>query len=298
MVDRKIIMQSAVNIAKEISASAIIIMSSDLPQDIGTDIPVLIASPSATLAAAPILETSNQMEGKDPAERLQVLSKVLLNKASTGSEYLLDASAIAFINNLVTGDKVVGVVSHGGAFTIVVHDLKDNKIVKELRACADRINLSILKSVLIIAMDLGIHGREGKSIGTGFIIGDAEEVMKRSHQLVLNPFFGHAKEECNILEKSGWENVKEFSQLDGIFILDDEGNILAAGRYLDVNARDVVALKGLGGRHASAAAITRDTEAIAITVSESGGVVRVYKDGIQIIELDAGISKVYRAKEQ
>ncbi len=148
----------------------------------------------------------------------------------------------------------------------------------------------------MIAMDLGAYGREGKPVGTAFIIGDMEEVMKRSHQLVLNPFFGHPKEELNIRDSAKWETVKEFAQLDGIFVTDSHGYIHAAGRYLDVNAKEVEMINGLGGRHASAAAITRDTEAIAVTTSESDGVVRVYKDGIQIIEIDPRASKVSRYK--
>ena len=97
-----------------------------------------------------------------------------------------------------------------------------------------------------------------------------------------------------ICDINTWETVKEFAQLDGVFILDGDGYIQSGGRYLDVNAREVLTMKGLGGRHASAAAITRDTEAVAITVSESDGVVRVYRDGIQILELDPRVSKLSR----
>jgi diadenylate cyclase len=292
MVEKSLIIQSAVNIAQKISASAIIIMSDDLPFDIDTDIPVVMASPTVMMAVSPIFEAEETSEEKESAKRLQALSKTLFYKASSGTEHILDASALAFIGNLINGDQVVGIISHGGTFTIVVHNLKDNPVVQELRACTERINLNVLKSVLNVAMDLGIHGREGKPIGTAFIVGDTQEVMRRSHQLVLNPYAGHPKDECQILEPSTWETVKEFAQLDGIFIVDSDGYIHASGRYLDVDAREVEMLKGLGGRHTSAAAITRDTEALAVTVSESDGIVRIYKDGIQAIEIDPRASKV------
>ena len=68
--------------------------------------------------------------------------------------------------------------------------------------------------------------------------------------------------------------------------MDSEGFLVAAGRYLDVDARDVETVKGLGGRHASAAAITRETETVAVTVSESDGAIRIYRDGIQILEIN------------
>jgi DNA integrity scanning protein DisA with diadenylate cyclase activity len=36
---------------------------------------------------------------------------------------------------------------------------------------------------------------------------------------------------------------------------------------------------GLGGRHRATAAITKDIPVVGVTVSESGGVVRVFRDG-------------------
>jgi diadenylate cyclase len=296
MVEKSLIIQSAVNIAEEISASAIIIISNDQPLDIDTHIPVLLASTSAMMAADYLLEAGNVDEGKDSTGRLQAISETLYYKGTLESERISDASAIAFSTDILTADHVVGIVSHGDTISIVVHDLKANPVVKELRACSERVNLNILKSVLMIAMDLGAYGREGKPVGTAFIVGDMEEVMKRSHQLVLNPFFGHPKEELNIRDSSKWETVKEFAQLDGIFVMDSHGYIHAAGRYLDVNAKEVEMVNGLGGRHASAAAITRDTEAIAVTTSESDGMVRVYRDGVQIIEIDPRASTVSRYK--
>ncbi len=296
MVEKSLIIQSAVNIAEEISASAIIIMSNDQPLDIDTRIPVLLASTSAMMAADHLIEAGNLDEAKDSTGRLQAISETLYYKGTLESERISDASAIAFSNDILTADHVVGIVSHGENISIVVHDLKANPVVKELRACSERVNLNILKSVLMIAMDLGAYGREGKPVGTAFIVGDMEEVMKRSHQLVLNPFFGHPKEELNVRDSSKWETVKEFAQLDGIFVMDSHGYIYAAGRYLDVNAKEVEMVNGLGGRHASAAAITRDTEAIAVTTSESDGMVRVYRDGVQIIEIDPRASTVSRYK--
>lgn len=287
MVERDRIIQMAADIAKEISVSAIIIMSSDQPQKIDTDIPVLIASPS--LLTLPLIGTEN-----DSAKRLQAFSKTIYYKATKGSRQIVDTSALAFINNLIDEGQIMGIVSLYDTIAIVIHELEDNPVIQELKACTERVNLDVLKAVLKIAMDLGSSGREGKSVGTAFIIADTEEVMHRSHQLVLNPFAGHPIEECSVLEPLNWETVKEFAQLDGMFVLDEGGTIHASGRYLDVDAREVDIMKGLGGRHASAAAITRDTEAVAVTVSESDGMIRLYRDGLQVIEIDPRASKVFR----
>ena len=197
MLEKSLIINNAVNIAEDISASAIIIMSNEQPLDIHTDIPVLFASTSAMMAADHLLEAGNVEEGNDSTKRLQAISETLYYKATLGSERISDTSAIAFIADILAADHVVGIVSHGETTSIVVHDLKSNPVVKELRACSERVKLNILRSILMIAMDLGAYGREGKPIGTAFIIGDMEEVMKRSHQLVLNPFFGNHYEEFN-----------------------------------------------------------------------------------------------------
>ena len=78
MVERDRIIQMAADMAKEVSVSAIIIMSSDQPQEINTDIPVLIASPS--LLTLPLIEFDTE---KDSAKRLQALSKTIYYKATT-----------------------------------------------------------------------------------------------------------------------------------------------------------------------------------------------------------------------
>jgi len=70
-------------------------------------------------------------------------------------------------------------------------------------------------------------------------------------------------------------------------VIDETGIIHAAGRYLDVDGKNVDIEKGLGGRHVSAAAISRDTVAIAVTVSESGGVIRIYKDAKEAICMES-----------
>lgn len=97
---------------------------------------------------------------------------------------------------------------------------------------------------------------------------------------------GHEIDECDILNHRNWESVKEFSQLDGVFIVSRDGIIHAAGRYLDINSKDVQIDKGLGGRHVSAAAITNTTNSIAITLSKSGGTVRIYDNGKEIFHVD------------
>jgi len=191
-----------------------------------------------------------------------------------------DIATAAYVQDVVSGGYIVGVLCLADLSSIVVCDVKQLVTVQAIDRTAERVDPTALKAVLRLALELGREGREGKKVGTAFIFGDTNEVLRRSHQLILNPYKGHAEDMRDIKNPSHWETIKEFAQLDGVFIVDEKGIITSAGRYLDVNTK-LIELEGLGGRHISALAITRETHAIAITVSESGGTVRLFKDGIE-----------------
>jgi transitional endoplasmic reticulum ATPase len=137
----------------------------------------------------------------------------------------------------------------------------------------------ILKSVLDIAAEISNEGREGKPIGTAFIIGDSKTVLAKSKQLVLNPFEGHPYEKRLITNPEIQENIKEFAQLDGAFVIADDGYIECAGRYLTADASGINLPEGFGTRHSSVAAITMIANAIGIVISQSGGWIRIIKKG-------------------
>jgi diadenylate cyclase len=128
-------------------------------------------------------------------------------------------------------------------------------------------------------VELAREGREGRKIGTLFVIGDVENVLAQSRSLLLDPLYGHATELLQVDRPEFRETVKEFAQLDGAFILRDDGIFVSAGRYIDVEVGSPSNfLPGLGTRHAAAASISRTTDAIAVAVSQSS-VVRVFARG-------------------
>ena len=139
-----------------------------------------------------------------------------------------------------------------------------------------------LKEVLKLAMEIGREGREGDYVGTIFVIGDTLNVMNKSRPLILNPFAGHS---ASIFDENVKGTIKELSSIDGAFIITDDGKVVSAGRHLDTRG-DVDIPSGLGSRHLAAASITKNTNAIAVTVSQSGGIVRVFKDGKIVFETD------------
>ncbi|GAC1342019.1 MAG: hypothetical protein NVS2B9_09130 [Myxococcales bacterium] len=145
----------------------------------------------------------------------------------------------------------------------------------------------VVEALVSLAMAVGHEGFEGHPIGTIFVLGDATAVMERSKQLTINPFQGMSEADRNVLDPRIREALKNFAVLDGAFVIREDGVVLAAGRYLQVgpDKKDVPLQLGLGARHAVAAAITAETKAVAITVSQSSGTVRVFKDGGAVLEL-------------
>lgn len=87
-----------------------------------------------------------------------------------------------------------------------------------------------------------------------------------------------------LLNQENWESVKEFAQLDGAFIIDSQGKIVSAGRYIIVDPQ-VQTMGGLGGRHLAAASITYATNAVSFALSSSG-TVRIFKNGKVFLKED------------
>jgi diadenylate cyclase len=134
-----------------------------------------------------------------------------------------------------------------------------------------------VEETLQLAVEIAREGREGRKIGTLFVIGDVERVLERSRPLLRDPLYGHPRELLQVSRPEFRETVKELAQLDGAFVVDDDGTFAAATRYVDV-AVGTQLTPGLGTRHAAASSISAETEAIAIVVSQSS-IVRVYAGG-------------------
>ncbi len=135
-------------------------------------------------------------------------------------------------------------------------------------------------------MRLGQHGREGKRVGALLVVGDHLRVLERSEQMILNPFKGYDERVRNVLDDAMTETVKEFSSLDGAFIIRGSGVIETAGARLKAGISEGLP-SGLGARHAAAAGITANTKSIAVTVSQSDGTVRVWRAGRMLASFES-----------
>ncbi len=184
-----------------------------------------------------------------------------------------------FAGELTSQDSVIVVVAAGDAVDMVMHyDVpRDVEIVHLQEEMEDGLDLRVVERLLKLAVELAREGREGHPVGTLFVVGDTDTVMRHSRPAVLNPFEGHPEKDRNILDESLWETAKEFAQIDGAFVVRGDGCVVAAGRYVDTEGA-VEVQPGLGGRHIAAASITRQSKALAIVVSSSG-TIRVFKGG-------------------
>lgn len=143
----------------------------------------------------------------------------------------------------------------------------------------------VFDAVFSICLEISREGREGKKVGTAFIIGDTENVLAKSRQLILNPFAGHHTADRMVTNHDLKENIKELAQLDGAFVIRGDGLIEAAARYITIDTSAVGVPKGLGTRHSSIAGITLVTGAIGIVVSQSGGKISIFRNGRMVQEI-------------
>ncbi len=157
---------------------------------------------------------------------------------------------------------------------------------RDLQRLETQVPLETLRRVVDLAVEIGREGREGKSVGTLFVVGHHRRVLEMSHEQIHDPFRGYNKSERSIRSARVRESIKELAQIDGAFVIASDGAIVAAGRILDAPAQSLTLSKGLGSRHWAAAAISKATKAIAISVSQSTGTVRLFHDGRVVLRIE------------
>jgi diadenylate cyclase len=146
------------------------------------------------------------------------------------------------------------------------------------------VDTRVLEQTVSLAVEIAREGREGRKIGTLFVVGDSGAVTKRSKPLILDPLRGHPDEDKQIEDPDVRETIKELAQLDGAFLISNRGVVISAARYIDAASEDLELPLGLGSRHMAGASISRQTRAVAVVVSESS-MVRMFDDGELVSEI-------------
>lgn len=194
-----------------------------------------------------------------------------------------------FIGGYIKGDMDVLLVADYPFKFILEFNSSTMAFYRVMEELSDVVDKEVMESLLKILFEIHLEGREGKRVGTLFIVGDNEKVLQGSRQLVINPYHNQEEDIRSILNKENWESVKEFAQLDGAFIIDSNGRIVSAGRYIIVDP-EVQTTGGLGGRHLAAASVTYATNAVSFALSSSG-TIRIFRNGKVVLKEDLNTSE-------
>ncbi len=213
--------------------------------------------------------------------------------AMTRAGQIKVAILIAAAEGLIAqGDRVVcvtGLDRSGTIDTVIVLDLGHEIEMfggSTAEPLPSGVEPAVFQRLLTLASELGLEGREGRPVGTLFVVGDPDAVLAQSRQLVINPFRGYPEDERNVMDPKLEETIKEFSAIDGAFIVRGDGVLLSAGRYLvPVDKLEEPLPQGLGTRHEAAAAVTVGTQAMALCVSQSTGTVSIFRRGRLIADI-------------
>lgn len=274
----------AVQLAKIEEADALLVLL-DGPTDWQTL--KKLTSEQSVLVAADVAE---QVEGADEAGVATVLLDM---KGSPVYERLAQALLEGVADDLLPpAGRVVAIYSGFEAgvidsLSIVRLDEHLGRLtVRDLRQLETRVPLDTLKTVVDLAVDIGREGREGKPVGTFFVVGDHRRVLTHCHPTGFDPVKGYSRKERNLNDPRVREGIREIAQVDGAIIVAADGTVESAAQFVSAPAAEITLSKGLGTKHWAAAGITRATNAIAVVVSETNGTVRIFENGEIMLRIE------------
>ncbi len=278
------VLDSARRTAQRVEAEAIVLLA-DLPYD--------FAAIKKSLGRAPLVVASDKPDVQRCAAEDEIALVPLISEPETVQMQLSQALLEAIADDLLRPGVTVVAVYPGFEVntidTISIVNLTEHLVrltARDLQRLETQVPLETLRLVVDLACEIGREGREGKPVGTTFVVGDHRKVLRLSHSTVHNPFRGYGKKDRQLRDPRTRESIKEFAQIDCAFLITADGFVEAAGQYLDAPAHGLTLSKGLGSRHWAAAAISKATKAIAVTVSESTGTVRLFQDGIVMLRIE------------
>jgi DNA integrity scanning protein DisA with diadenylate cyclase activity len=284
-------MESAQQLAREVSARAILVYADAIQGDgslrqflQAVDFPTILVTRSTDAAVLPGFESRIWVTVPD----------IRMTRSGQVKAAVLVCLARGILKK---GDRVVCLSGVDGSRAIDTMFVLNLGTEPELFSLFDSVALlsdarpEVFERVLTLATQLAVEGREGRPVGSVFVVGDSERVLAQSRSLVLNPFQGHPEAQRNILDPALEETIKEFAALDGAFVLRGDGVVLTAGTHLVPTGPFSRLPSGLGTRHAAAAGITASTVAISVCISQSTGTVSVYKSGELVTDIHRAMNE-------
>ncbi|HMD68514.1 MAG TPA: diadenylate cyclase [Chitinivibrionales bacterium] len=283
------VLNAAVELAKDIKATALMVFADTVRDNDFLD--------TLKNRGKVIVVTSNKSRFDPDDKRIAACIQAPSFPASRTGQVKIGI-LLALSRNLIdNSDKVVCISgnSKAGVFdTIVALDVSSEYeffFTNSPALLPPDIMPEVLERVLGLAGEIAVEGREGKPLGTIFVLGDTNTVNKYVTQLIINPFRGYSEAERNIIDPALAETVKEFASIDGAFVITGDGIVLSAGSYLRPQAEVELLPSGFGSRHAAAAGITACTKALSITVSESTGMVTLFKNGAIVLTISKPVER-------
>jgi PAS domain S-box-containing protein len=172
---------------------------------------------------------------------------------------------------------------------LLCEDISEHSAEKTGRIRADPWKYQILQGTQVdenvfdvvfhLCVEISQCGWEGHVVGTSFVIGDTKKVMEHSRPCTINSFEGQTRERRQITNPKNAEVIKGLAQMDGAFVIRENGYIEASGRHFIIDNLVLKIPEGYGTRHSSVAGITQMTNAIGFVVSTTGGKISIMKNG-------------------
>lgn len=284
------LLETAQKLVRQLPADAVLLLTET---HLDWDMVLEMLSGSRLLVAAQDPEVARRLKDKPgltlldidpgPTPTRERMSLALL-EAVASENLQAGAHVIALYNGIDVEDGETEQIDSVSVIHLGEH--LERLSAQDLRKLDTQVPLETLRAVVTMATEIGREGREGKPVGTMFVVGDTKRVMSMARPINFNPFRGYSPEERDVRDRKVREQIKDIAQLEGAIVIRRDGVAEAACMYLDAPAEGITLSKGLGTRHWSAAAISKKTKAIAVVVSQSSGTVRIFQDGELMLHIE------------
>lgn len=277
-------LDAAVKLAKSVEADGVLVLlerATDWTRlkKKTTNLTLIVATNDNEIHAAAEEAGTNCVNLEIPESSIQnQLTQAMLE--SVASEVIRPGSTVVAVYSNFDSDEID---------TISVLKLTDRLgrlTARDLKKLETKVPLDTLKKVVDLAVAIGREGREGKSVGTLFVVGDHRKVLEESRPAGFDMVKGYTRKERSIGDSKVREGIKELAQLDGCFVISADGTVEGSARIIDTSPVQITMSKGLGARHFAGAAISKNTKAIAVVVSESNGTVRIFQNGEVVLRIE------------
>src|SRR5580704_6281096 len=258
----RVMFREASRVAHGCNCSAIIVFGDTFVG--GIDAARWFAKAKTILVTRNLVEADEEHNGFSETIQVRSFSSQRLAQLRSAMLVALSRGVISFNDRICC---IGGMMGSNQFDTVVVVEIErefQTLLTGHADLLPDDVKPEVLERIIAVATELAVEGREGRPVGCLFVVGDTAKVEEFTKPLVLNPFYGYKEEDRNILNPFMDETVKEFSSIDGAFVIRGDGVVEAAGALVQAPNNSQTLPSGLGSRHAAAEAISLAANCIAI----------------------------------